>query len=54
MSNRRDRRRAAAVHRHAKPITQADRRLMISRGVWLLAAIVVSGLLLGWIAVNGK
>lgn len=53
MSNRKDRRRAAAVRRHAKPITQADRRQLISRGLMLLGAIIVGGFLLGWVAVNG-
>ncbi len=53
MSNRKARRKAAAVRRHAKPITQADRRQLISRGLMLLGAIVVGGLLLGWVAVNG-
>ena len=54
MSNRKDRRRAASVRRHAKPMTQQDRRLLLSRGLMLLGAIVVGALLLGWVAVNGN
>ena len=54
MSNRKDRRRAASVRRHAKPITQQDRRQLLSRGLMLLGAIVVGALLLGWVAVNGR
>lgn len=53
MSNRKDRRRAAAVRRSAKPITQADRRQLLSRGLLLLVAIVAGALLLGWSVVNG-
>ena len=53
MSNRKDRRRAAAARRSAKPITQADRRQLLSRGLMLLGAIIVGALLLGWMAVNG-
>lgn len=53
MSNRRDRRRAASVRRHAKPISEAERRLIISRGVMLLGAIIAGALLLGWAVVNG-
>jgi hypothetical protein len=54
MSNRKARRRAAAARRTAKPITEAERRQMISRGIWLLAAIVAGALLLGWAVVNAN
>lgn len=38
MSNRRDRRRAAAIHRSAKPMAKSDRRQLASRIAITVAA----------------
>ena len=47
MSNRRERRRAAAVRRSAKPLTKDERRNLISRiGFVVLAAIAAIVLLM--------
>jgi hypothetical protein len=49
MSNRKERRRAASVHRHAKPLSQTDKRQLASRILALvgalLAAMIIGGLL---------
>ena len=46
MSNRKDRRRAAAVRRSAKPMTRADRNQLYSRVAVIIGAAIAAVILL--------
>jgi hypothetical protein len=46
MSNRRDRRKAAAIKRHAKPATPVERRQLIVRVAVVIAALIAGAALL--------
>lgn len=45
MSNRKDRRRAASVRRHARPLSKADRRQLTSRVLILFCSLIAAMLL---------
>jgi hypothetical protein len=48
MSNRKARRRAAAIRRSARPLSETDKRQLLTRGLLVLAGIIAGALLLGW------
>lgn len=47
MSNRKDRRRAASVRRHAKPLSKTDKRQLTNRILILVGALAAAMLLFG-------
>ncbi len=47
MSNRKERRRAASVRRHARPLSKADRRQLASRMLVLVGSLLAAMLLFG-------
>lgn len=48
MSNRKDRRKAAAIRRSAKPMSKAERSQLVSRVVITVAAVVAAIVLLSF------